>query len=199
MSAPAWAEALVAAVCADAGVRPPRLAWRRRRHEHSTGVARRGDGMIAVRAGDDRLDQRLTLLHELAHWLTPSPARRRRGATHHGLAFYRTAFTLYRRHGIADADALRLESGRYASSLRHAATLGIPGAAALLAERRALRSARPRRQWRVLVPEHRVELVRDGRWHICRTCGQRLVAGALLRARRARRPVRHVLMEAVVA
>lgn len=155
--------------------------------------------MIAVRAGDDPLDQRLTLLHELAHWLTPPPPGRRRGASHHGLVFYRTAFDLYRRHGIADADALRLESARYASSLRHAAAFGIPGAAALLAERRASRSARPRRQWRVLVPEHRVELARDGRWHVCRTCGQRLVAGTLLRARRARRPLRHVLMEAVIA
>ncbi len=199
MSAPAWAEELVHIVCGDADVEPPRLTWRRRRAEQSTGVARRGEGMIAVRAGTDVVDQRLTLLHELAHWLTPLPKRRRRGATHHGLAFYRTAFALYRRHGIPDADALRLESGRYASSLRHAVALGIPGAAALVAERRALRSARPRRQWRVLVPEHRVELARDGRWHVCRTCGQRLVAGTLLRARRARRPLRHVLMEAVVA
>jgi hypothetical protein len=199
VSAPEWADSLVGAVCADAGVAPPRLAWRRRRGEHSTGVARRGEGMIAVRAGEDPLDQRLTLLHELAHWLTPAPPRRHRRATHHGLSFYGTAFGLYRRHGIPDADALRLESGRYASSLRHAVTLGIPGAAALVAERRALRTARPRRQWRVLVPEHRVELARDGRWHVCRTCGQRLVAGTLLRARRARRPLRHVLMEAVVA
>jgi hypothetical protein len=199
MSAPGWADALVGEVCADAGVEPPRLAWRRRKGEHSTGVARRGEGVIAVRAGDDVLDQRLTLLHELAHWLTPPVARRRRGATHHGLAFYRTAFELYRRHGIPDADALRLESGRYASSLRHAVTLGVPGAAVLLAQRRAAARARPRRQWRVLVPEHRVDLVRDGRWHVCRTCGQRLVASTLARARRARRPLRHVLMEAVGA
>lgn len=199
MSAPAWADELVRTVCAAAAVEPPRLAWRRRRGDHSTGVARRGEGMIAVRAGVDVLDQRLTLLHELAHWLSPLPKRRRRGAAHHGLAFYRIAFALYRRHGIAEADALRLESARYASSLRHAATLNVPGAAELLAERRVAARARPRRQWRVLVPEHPVELVRDGRWHVCATCGQRLVASTLARARRERRPLRHVLMEAVGA
>lgn len=194
MSTPAWADALVTTICAHAGVESPRLAWRRRAGERSTGVARRAAGMIAVRAGTDPLDQRLTLLHELAHWLAPPP--RRRGAPHHGRTFYRIAFELYRRHGLADADALRLESTRYPSSLRHAVALGVPGAAAALAAHRALVSARPRRRWQVLVPEHRVRLARDGRWHVCAMCGQRIVAGHLARVRRARRPIRHVLMVA---
>lgn len=200
MSAPAWALELVERVCADAGVAPPRLAWRERRAEHSTGVARRHAGMIAVRAGTDPLDQRLTLLHELAHWLTPPPARRgRRLVPHHGRDFYRTAYALYEGHGLAAADALRLEAARYPSSLRHAAALGIPGATNLLAERRATLRARPRRRWRVLVPEHVVRLERDGRWHVCGTCRQRVVGANLARIRRARRPVRHVLMTAVPA
>jgi hypothetical protein len=194
MSAPAWAAELVAAVCADAEAELPRVAWRRRAGEHSTGVTRRGEAMIAVRAGSDPLDQRLTLLHELAHWINPPPNRRRRGATHHGLAFYRTAFHLYLRHGLSAADALRLEAARYPSSLRHAAALKIPGAQALLEERRLALRERPRRTWRVLVPEHRVTLRRDGRWHVCETCGQRVVARALARIRRGRRPVRHVLL-----
>jgi hypothetical protein len=197
MSAPAWADALVATVCAEASVGPPRLAWRRRAAERSTGVARRAAGMIAVRAGTDPLDQRLTLLHELAHWLAPPP--RRRGAAHHGRAFYRIAFDLYRRHGLTDEDALRLESTRYPSALRHATALGVPGARAALAERLAAVRARPRRRWRVLVPEHAVRLARDGRWHVCSICGQRIVAGNLARVRRARRPVRHVLMTAIPA
>lgn len=196
MTPPAWAADLVAAVCDEAEVAPPRLTWRRRSGEHSTGVARRFDGSIVVRAGADPLDQRLTLLHELAHWLNPPPARRRRGATHHGIAFYRTAFRLYARHAIPTHDALRLEAGRYPSSLRHAAALGIPGAAELAARRRADLRARPRRTWRILVPEHRVQLRRDGRWHVCETCGQRIVAGTLARIRRGRRPVRHVLLSA---
>ena len=197
MSAPAWADALVTTVCGEAGVESPRLAWRRRTAERSTGVARRSAGMIAVRAGTDPLDQRLTLLHELAHWLAPPP--RRRGAAHHGGAFYRIAFDLYRRHGLADADALRLESSRYPSALRHAAALGVPGSTAALAERLTAVRSRPRRRWRVLVPEHAVRLARDGRWHVCSICGQKIVAGNLARVRRARRPVRHVLMTAVPA
>lgn len=198
MSAPAWATELVALVCADAGVASPRLAWRRRAHLHSTGVARRDAGMIAVRAGTDATDQRLTLLHELAHWIAPRARRRGRRAEHHGRAFYAIAFDLYRRHGIDAADALRLESGRYRSSLRHAAALGVPGAQEALATHRAGLQARPRRRWRVLVPEHRIELRREGRWSVCVSCGRRVVGANLARVRRARRPVRHLLMAAEV-
>ena len=95
MTAPAWALALVATVCADADVRAPRLAWRRRAGTSSTGVTRRRDGIVAVRAGTDELDQRLTLLHELAHWLSPAPRRQRGARSHHGRAFYDIAFELY--------------------------------------------------------------------------------------------------------
>jgi len=195
MTAPAWADELVAIVCADAVVTQPRLSWRRRAGDHSTGVTRRHDGMIAVRTGTDPLDQRLTLLHELAHWLSPAPRRGRR-AVHHGRAFYDIAFDLYRRHGLTDADALRLESARYRSALGHAVALGVPGAAAALAVHRSAIRVRPRRRWRILVPEHRILLERDGRWTVCVTCRQRVVGINLARIRRARRPVRHVLMTA---
>ena len=195
MTTPGWAIELVRIVCADAGVAQPRLAWRRRVGDHSTGVTRRHDGMLAVRAGSDELDQRLTLLHELAHWLSPAPRRGRR-AVHHGRPFYDIAFELYRRHGLADADALRLESARYRSALRHAVGLGVPGAAAALAAHRSALRERPRHRWRVLVPEHRVQLERDGRWTVCTTCRQRVVGMNLARIRRARRPVLHVLMTA---
>ncbi|MGH2417773.1 MAG: hypothetical protein ACRDFY_05520, partial [Candidatus Limnocylindria bacterium] len=170
MTAPPWAVDLLATVCADAGVAAPRLAWRLRAGEHSTGVTRRDDGLVAVRAGSDPVDQRLTLLHELGHWLSPAHRRRRGRSTHHGRAFYGIAFELYRRYGLADADALRLESGRYRSALRHAVALGVPGAAAAFAEHRAVIRARPRRWWRVLVAEHPVRLEREGRWTVCATC-----------------------------
>jgi len=198
MTPPAWATALAAAVCADAGVVPPRLSWRRRSQPSSTGLARRAAGIVAVRAGSDPLDQRLTLLHELAHWLAPAPAHRRgRRAVHHGRAFYDVAFALYERHGIAAADALRLESGRYRSSLRHAAALGVPGATEALAAHRSSLRARPRRRWGVLVPEHRIEVRRDGRWWSCVTCGQRVVGRNLSRVRGSRRGVRHTLLGVV--
>jgi hypothetical protein len=192
---PGWAIELVRDVCIDADIEPPAmLSWRQRASVHSTGVARRADGVISVRAGSDATDQRLTLLHELAHWITPWPRRRR--ALHHGRAFYATAFALYQRHGVSEDDALRLESARYASSLTHAVALGVRGAeAAFAAHRHALR-ARPRRQWRVLVPEHEVRLMRDGRWTVCVVCHQRIVGRNLARARRSRRPMRHTLMGA---
>ena len=153
--------------------------------------------MISVRAGKDPLDQRLTLLHELAHWLAPTAGRRRGARTaHHGREFYRIAFDLYRRHGLSDADALRLETARYPSALGHAVALGVPGAVAARAAHREALRARPRRRWRVLVPEHPIRLGRDGRWHVCTTCRQRIVGRHLVRIRRARRALRHVLMVA---
>ncbi len=195
MTPPTWARDLVRIVCAADAVDEPRLAWRSRAGEHSTGVTRRQDGSIAVRAGTDITDQRLTLLHELAHWLAPAPARsRRRRTQHHGREFYAVAFGLYRRHGIADADALRLESARYRSALGHAHELGIAGARDALEAHRAVLRARPRRRWRVLVDEHRIRLERDGRWTVCATCGQKVVGITLARIRRARRPVSHTLM-----
>jgi hypothetical protein len=199
MSAPAWARELVAVACAHAAVDPPRLLWRERRGGPSTGVARHGEGTVSVRAGSDPLDQRLTLLHELAHWIAPAGGRRGRRAVHHGRAFYAIAFELYRRHGVAAADALRLESARYRSALGHAAALGVDGAGKALAEHRSRLRARPRRRWRVLVAEHDIRLERDGRWSVCRICRQRVVGPNLLHVRLARRPVRHVLMAAVSA
>src|SRR5699024_5474770 len=130
------------------------------------------------------------------HWLSPVRRRRRGRSVHHGREFYTIAFDLYRRHGIPEADALRLESARYRTSLRHATALGIPGAAAMIEAHRASLRARPRRRWRVLVPEHTVRLEREGRWTVCATCRQRVVGASLARVRRARRPVRHVLMTA---
>lgn len=199
MSPPAWAVELLQTVCADAGVPPPRLLWRSRRGSQSTGVTRRDVGAVSVRAGTDPVDQRLTLLHELAHWLTPVQRGRRRRAVHHDRAFYLAAFGLYRRHGLSDADALRLESARYRSALRHAVALGVGGASVALSEHRARLRSRPPRQWRVLVAEHAVRLERDGRWTVCATCRQRVVGSNLARLRRVRRPVRHVLLTAAGA
>jgi hypothetical protein len=191
--APDWARALVATVCAAASRPEPQLAWRRRRHSTSSGVTRRGDGAISLVAGSDPLDQRLTLLHELAHWLAPMPRRRRRRIPHHDAAFYAVAFDLYRRHGIPDHAALAGESARYPSSLRHARALGVPGADVAWRERRAAlrvrRHSLPPRQ--IVVPEHKVRLERDGRWSRCAVCGLRIVGPVLARIRR--RGGRHVV------
>lgn len=147
-------------------------------------------------AGTDELDQRITLLHELAHWLGPQTRRGRGRVAHHGPDFYAIAFQLYERHGIPVAEALEREGGRYPSALRHARALGVPGAEAAWQSRRdAIRSqARLRRAPRVLVAEHTVRLVRDGRWTRCAVCGVRIVGPILARLRR--RAGRHILLGA---
>lgn len=193
--APDWARSLVLQVCSEADAPLPRLVWRRRERPTSSGVTRRSTGGITLVAGADPRDQRLTLLHELAHWLATAAPRRRRGRTrHHDAAFYAVAFALYRRHGIPDAAALAGESARYPSALSHARSLGVPGADEAWRERRvALRErARRRPPMRILVDEHVVSLVRDGRWTRCAVCGVRVVGPLLRRLRR--RSGRHTLM-----
>jgi hypothetical protein len=194
--APAWAAEIVREACALAGVVEPVVRWRRARRPASSGVTRRASGTISVTAGSDELDQRLTLLHELAHWLAPQPRRRRGRVLHHDTRFYAVAFELYRRHGLPDAEVLSREGGRYPSALRHARALGVPGAeAAWFARRTALRERAERRvPARVLVAEHTVRLVRDGRWTRCGICGVRVVGPTLARLRR--RSGRHILLTA---
>lgn len=192
--APRWATELVREVCVAAGISEPALRWRRARRLASSGVTRRSLGSISVTAGTDELDQRLTLLHELAHWLGPAPRRRHGRVLHHDARFYGVAFDLYRRHGIADAEVLAREGGRYPSALRHARAVGIPGAdGAWLRRREALRErARQGGPSRVLVAEHTVRLVRDGRWTRCAVCGVRVVGPTLARLRH--RAGRHVVL-----
>jgi hypothetical protein len=193
--APAWAAQLVRDVCMAANVSPPVVRWRVAARSPSSGLTRQSAGTVSVTAGTDELDQRLTLLHELAHWLGPQPRGRRRGRiAHHDAAFYATAFDLYWRHGIPSAEALEREGGRYPSALRHARALGVPGAdAAWRLHRVALRErARLRSAPRVIVAEHTVRLVRDGRWTRCAVCGVRVVGRTLARLRR--RAGRHTLL-----
>ena len=193
---PAWAGEIVRDVCATAGVVQPSVRWRKARRPASSGVTRRSAGSISVTAGTDQLDQRLTLLHELAHWVGPLARRRRGRVAHHDARFYAIAFELYGRHGIPDAEALAREGGRYPSALRHARALGIAGAdEAWKLRRDALRErARGRPPLRVLVAEHTVRLVRDGPWTRCGICGVRVVGPILARLRR--RSGRHILFGA---
>jgi hypothetical protein len=197
-SAPGWAIELALRVCAEAGVAPPHvLRWRRADRELSTGLTRHLARSIAVTAGRDPDDARHTTLHELAHWLTPDPPRRRRRgqAVHHGRAFYAVALDLYARYDPDPVAALRREAVRYPSALHHARALAMPGVEALMLERRSAQPspARVRARWRVLIPEHSIRLVRTGRWYVCSTCGRRLVARALLRAARRGSRDRHTL------
>jgi hypothetical protein len=192
---PSWAARLVAQVCAEAEAPEPVLRWRRAGRSPSSGVTRKAAGVVVVTAGSDLLDQRLTLLHELAHWLGPAVRRTRRGrVAHHDARFYAAAFRLYQENGIEPAEAVTREAARHPGALRHARNLGLPGAGeAWQARRDFLHERRAARQPpRILVAEHRVLLVRDGRWTRCAVCGVRIVGPVLARLRR--RPGRHLLL-----
>jgi hypothetical protein len=192
---PSWAASLVAQVCTEADVQEPILRWRRAGRSPSSGVTRKAAGVVVVTAGSDLLDQRLTLLHELAHWLGPVVRPRRRGrVAHHDARFYSAAFRLYQEHGIEPSEAVAREAARHPGALWHARNLGLPGAAEAWRARRDLLRQRnaARRPPRILVAEHRVLLVRDGRWTRCAVCGVRIVGPILARLRR--RPGRHLLL-----
>jgi hypothetical protein len=192
---PPWAAGLVAQVCAEAEAPEPILRWRRAARSPSSGVTRKAAGVVVVTAGTDLLDQRLTLLHELAHWLGPAVRRRwRQRVAHHDATFYAAAFRLYQKHGIEPSEAVAREGARHPGALRHARDLGLPGAAKAWRARRDLLRERnvARQPPRILVAEHRVLLVRDGRWTRCAVCGVRIVGPILARLRR--RPGRHLLL-----
>ena len=191
---PAWARDLVALVCREAGVAlPARLRWTRRDRERASGVTRHRTRFIGVSAGRDETDVRQTLLHELAHWLTPPPATPRGRVRHHDRRFYAVAFELYARHAEGGAVALAREASRYPSAIGHARALAVPGAEGAWRERQARRRQRP--PPRILVAEHAVRLGRDGRWHVCTVCGARIVGVSLSRLLRSRRRyLRHVLL-----
>ena len=193
--APGWVAGLATRVCDEAGVAAPaRIRWAHRDRERSSGVTRHATGYLGVVAGSDEADARQTLLHELAHWLTPPPARRRRGTRHHDRRFYAVAFALYERHAEGGRPALTREASRYPSAIGHARALGIEGADDAWRARRRTAATRAG-PLRVLVAEHTVRLARDGRWHVCSVCGARIVGVTLSRLLRARRPhLRHVLL-----
>lgn len=115
---PKWASGLVAEVCIDYHrPDPPAVTWRRfgkryagftrivpggaygarqpifARPEHSSGHAKHSGDAIVVTAGTSRVDQKLVLLHELAHWLVGPKEW-------HSSAFWDRAFELYRRYGV---------------------------------------------------------------------------------------------------
>jgi anaerobic selenocysteine-containing dehydrogenase len=95
--------------CKAADVVVPYLEWKERDGPSSSGVYRHSTmrnmtGHIVLRAGSDVHDQKLVLLHELAHHLAPRK-------DHHSLKFWKIAMRLYKRYGVNPEEALRRESG----------------------------------------------------------------------------------------
>ena len=134
MTTPAWAERIVARVCDAAGVDEPEVTWRRSRSSaSSSGRYITAERRLIVTAGSDRRDQRLVLLHELAHHLTPHQ--------HHNDTFWKAAWRLFERFGLTRY-ALKRESGYKANASAVAIDLGIRGAKAAAKTATAKRRAR---------------------------------------------------------
>lgn len=94
MAIPKWAQELVLRVALDEGREElPDVTWRRnhRRWPYSSGHTKHGSRAVVVTAGTSLKDQRLVLLHELAHWLI---------GTGHTDTFWDKAWTLYRRYKV---------------------------------------------------------------------------------------------------
>ena len=111
---PKWASELTARVCAAHHVPAPEIRWRKRRKrvvgsvtyppsESSSGSAYTTQNRVAIRAGSSRRDQKLVLLHELAHILCPKH--------HHDQVFWAKAWELYRTYKVPVRCAQRREFG----------------------------------------------------------------------------------------
>lgn len=114
MAMPMWAQDLVIKVAIDEGRDDlPDVMWRRAgklqysqwRPFESTGVTHMYKNKITITAGTDRRDQKLVILHELAHWLMPK-------GENHGSLFWDKAWQLYRRYKVPIRYAL-LSEGNY--------------------------------------------------------------------------------------
>ena len=93
MRVPLWAQDLAIRVAVDEGRDDlPDLRWRRSRgHTFSSGKAFYATGRVVITAGTDRRDQKLVVLHELAHWLLKEG---------HTSRFWDKAWEFYRRYKV---------------------------------------------------------------------------------------------------
>lgn len=97
MSAPDWATQLTRQVCKDYKRKLPKVVWWQMKRQHKSS-GRAGHGRVHISAGSDATDQRLVLLHELAHHLVQKSRKGRRES--HSMRFWRLTFELYERYGV---------------------------------------------------------------------------------------------------
>jgi hypothetical protein len=103
MTPPKWATEIVRYEAPGA---PFRWRWSRRTgiSTGTTYVGERERGFVVTASAlAPHNENKVVLLHELAHWLLPK-------GIHHGPTFWRLAGQLYRKYGIPKKDALMRES-----------------------------------------------------------------------------------------
>lgn len=104
VAAPAWAVNLLRTTAREHGRQPPELRWRVSRSGAAltSGSYSYDENRISILEGRLRAAARLTLCHEIAHWLT--------GEGHNSDAFWLKAWELYRRWRVPVGYALRSET-----------------------------------------------------------------------------------------
>lgn len=132
--APQWAIDLISQVCDDYNrTKPGELLWKPSLHTWTNASSgnckyakingrqiyywirlkngkmkrRPFTGRITIRYGSDERDQKLVILHELAHWIA---SRSKRGQSH-TVIFWKKAFELYEKYGIDMDYAYNREKG----------------------------------------------------------------------------------------
>jgi len=96
-SPPIWAMDLVRCICEAHGRPVPTFKWRRREKNYSTGHCSRT--RIVVTTGPDPRKAKMTLLHELGHWIV--------GPEHwHDDTFWDMCLKLYQDNGISREEYL---------------------------------------------------------------------------------------------
>lgn len=120
---PVWAERLLSEAWQRHSLgQAPTLAWRKSKIATlSTGRYSPGKNHIVVTAGSDRIDQKVVLLHELAHALTPKHI--------HDKTFWTCFWMLVKWHGKLNLLAVMHRELRYkTTSIIVAEQMGIRGA-----------------------------------------------------------------------
>ncbi|MDP2684760.1 MAG: hypothetical protein Q8P20_07040 [bacterium] len=93
---PKWAQELTLKACIwwekqGHATEIPDIMWKHSKYSKQSSGKCYSDS-ISITSGTDRKDAKLVVLHELAHWFNP--------AEHHGLAFWQTAWELYKWAGL---------------------------------------------------------------------------------------------------
>jgi hypothetical protein len=173
---PQWVADIVRDVCAAAGVPEPTISWRKSKArydlEWSGGDSNSTRRHINIWYGRDPVDQKLVVLHELAHQLAPANDS-------HSKAFWEIAYDLYERYGLARYASERREIGYMATAVRVAYARGhltMEERDDLLLCHRLADSARPKGNPRWRIKEMNAAKAR-GTWPIVRQKWEQRLAG----------------------
>jgi hypothetical protein len=107
---PRWAQNLMEKMAGDYDVLPPVLHWRncRRPRPSSGGTCTLDGNDVSVTAGTDKMDSRITLVHEMAHQILLRTKSWYRGE--HSAPFYAFLWPLFRRYRVPMWAALESEA-----------------------------------------------------------------------------------------